>query len=142
MSAVFEVIDPVRDPHIVKYDSRHVVLLDCVYNELCEFRRPSYVELQAFAAKYSFQVKKLVGELPSLREYNELKKRVDADMNFMVDGELIEGFVYEGTDGFMLKCKSKFYNVWKHCRQLTQGIGKGRLPRLDNEEPLVRVRHH
>ena len=31
-SLVFEVIDPINDPHIIKYDTREVILLDCIKN--------------------------------------------------------------------------------------------------------------
>nr|WNM55760.1 RNA ligase [Staphylococcus phage S-CoN_Ph37] len=39
----------------------------------------------------------------------------------------IEGFVFEDSNGFMLKYKTPYYNNWKYMRSLVESLSKGNL---------------
>ena len=41
----------------------------------------------------------------------------------------IEGFVFEDSNGFMLKYKTPYYNNWKYMRSLVESLSKGNLQR-------------
>ena len=40
------------------------------------------------------------------------------DEDYKYNGEYIEGFVFEDSTGFMTKCKTGYYNFWKHMRSV------------------------
>jgi len=75
VSLVFEAIDPVFDPHIIKYARAHLVLLDVISNQLAAFVRLPYAELRAFAAEYRFQCKRPYATLATLAEYDAFHHR-------------------------------------------------------------------
>ena len=68
VTLVFEVIDPVRDPHIIKYDKEDAVLLDIVHNTW-EFKKKDFAELSAFAERAGFTDKLVYREFENDREF-------------------------------------------------------------------------
>lgn len=115
---VYEVIDPVNDPHIIKYDKPFVVLIAAIYNEV-EFKQVDYDELCLIANTIGVKVKERTAIIKTwqdfLTRYDETNKE-----DFTYNGEHIEGFVYEGSNGFMTKSKLPYYNQWKLLRGVTQ----------------------
>lgn len=111
----FEVIDPVNDPHIIKYEKEHVVLLDAYYRTV-ETKKLSYNELQKLATEFGFPCKKLYYEA---NDWNQLKNFLDRD-----HGE-IEGFMIEDSSGFQFKYKTHFYSFWKKVRAIAGTLAKG-----------------
>ena len=115
---VYEVVDPVNDPHIIKYDKPFVVLIAIIYNEP-EFRQASYKNLVEIGNHFGLKVKERTAVINTwqdfLARYEETNKE-----DFTHNGEPIEGFVYEGTNGFMTKSKLPYYNQWKLLRGVAQ----------------------
>lgn len=115
---VYEVIDPVNDPHIIKYDKPFVVLIAAVYNTV-EFEQVDYEELCRIANLLGVKVKERTAVINTwqdfLARYDETNKE-----DFTHNGEPIEGFVYEGANGFMTKSKLFYYNQWKLLRGVAQ----------------------
>ena len=115
---VYEVIDPINDPHIIKYTKPFVVLIAIIYNEV-EFRQMPYEELCKVGANLGLQVKERTAVINTWQEflarYDETNKE-----DFTHNGEHIEGFVYEGSNGFMTKSKLPYYNQWKLLRGVAQ----------------------
>lgn len=117
LSLVFECIDIENDPHIIKYNNSKVVLLDAIYNTL-EFKTIPYKDLVDFAVnKIGCPVKELAYELKNWDEFRNLYIETQ-DENYKYNGEYIEGFVFEDSTGFMTKCKTEYYNFWKHMRSV------------------------
>lgn len=115
MSMVFEVNDPVNDPHIIKYDQAHVVLLDIVYNKE-DFSKLPYKQLKGIAKKIKAPVKIKTTNLETWKDFKKWHKEVNVDSN------LLEGYVIEDSEGFMFKIKLPFYSFWKYMRTVRDRI--------------------
>lgn len=117
ISMVFEVIDPVNDPHMIKYEKKNLVLLDMIYNEI-DFRKVKYEHLLAFGKRNKIEVKELVYTVNTPQEFLALNNEISAP-DYKCNGEYIEGFVVEDSNGFMFKYKLYYYSIWKKLRGVT-----------------------
>ena len=117
ISIVFEVIDPVNDPHMIKYEKKNLVLLDMIYNEI-DFRKVKYEHLLAFGKRNKIEVKELVYTVNTPQEFLALNNEISAP-DYKCNGEYIEGFVVEDSNGFMFKYKLYYYSIWKKLRGVT-----------------------
>lgn len=117
---VFEVIDPVNDPHIVEYAKPELILLDAIYLEPT-FRHTSYTVLKDIGNAFNFKVKEIGCILP---DWDALKKKIDAlgDYKNTVG---IEGYVFEDQNNYHFKLKGEWYNFWKAMRGVKQSLGAG-----------------
>lgn len=129
-SAVFEVIIPEFDRHIVEYDKAKVVLLDIIYNDFA-FEHIDYDELVYIAAKFKLEVKERLCVLDTKRQLAEWYETVSSPDYVPDDGMHIEGYVLEDADGYMVKVKSDWYRYWKAIRSIIHDVMKrGRSARL------------
>lgn len=117
ISMVFEVIDPINDPHMIKYSDKNLILLDMIYNEI-DFKKVKYDHLVAFGSRNNIQVKELIYTINTPQEFLSLNNKI-SEMDYKCDGEFIEGFVVEDSNGFMFKYKLYYYNIWKKLRGIT-----------------------
>lgn len=116
---VYEVIDPINDPHIIKYDKPFIVLIAIIYNEV-EFRPMPYEELCKVADELGLQVKERTAVLNTWQEFLERYNETNKE-DYLHNGvEHIEGYVYEGSNGFQTKSKLPYYNQWKLLRGVSQ----------------------
>lgn len=119
LSAVFEVIDPENDSHIIEYDTPQVILLDLIYNEWepgeIEFVNKSYEILKIWGIDFGLQVKKQATQLWNYEEIVDFYNEVTAP-GYKYNGHYIEGFVIEGVNGQHAKVKTDYYNYWKSLR--------------------------
>jgi tRNA splicing ligase len=113
VSLLFEVIDPIRDPHIVKYQDTNLVLLDAVYNH-SDFARVPYEQLKEIGEALGVPVKKRIVTLYNEHDLLEFFKKVN-DVSLMKQNH-IEGYVLEFADGFQVKIKTLWYQYWKGIR--------------------------
>lgn len=118
-SAVFEVIDPINDPHIVEYKEAHLVLLALIQNEY-EYMPYSYFTLGQIAQIMNLQAKELVTYLVTWDDFVKFIKQAEGEKN-------TEGYVIEDRDGFMLKIKNNWYKYWKKIRSVVQAINKDKM---------------
>jgi predicted kinase len=127
LSLVFEVVDPIHDPHIIKYEDRKIVLLDAVKNKI-EFGRVDHKNLLAIGDALGVGVKKEHAELGTFEELTSFLRSCNEGGEF-VDGREVEGFVVEDSKGFMFKIKLPFYNLWKAnrrvCEMMRRDVAKG-----------------
>lgn len=114
VSLVFEVIDIDKDPHIIKYSESHIVLLDVIENTL-NYKCKDEVLLAEVAQQIGCQVKEKAFILKDWESFKDLYNRAQ-DEEFQYDNHYIEGFVFEDSAGFMTKCKTGYYNLWKKLR--------------------------
>ena len=117
-SAVFEVIDPINDPHIVEYKEEHVVLLNVMKNDFnCTPFGDSINE--ELSRKCGIPCKSLdyicEDEWTFLNWYKSALEEKD-----------IEGYVCEDSNCFMFKVKNNWYKYWKRMRSVVQAIASER----------------
>lgn len=141
-SAVFEVIIPSFDRHIVEYDKDkpHVVLLDVIYNDF-EYDHIGYDELSDIGARFKLPVKAKSAELHTKGQFTEWYAKVSATGYVPDDGTPIEGYVLEDANGFMVKVKTDWYAYWKKIRSVIHDVMKrsksSRISELQREHPEV-----
>ena len=120
VSLVFEVIDPVNDPHIIKYDQKDIVLLDIVNREI-RFKNAPYSQLYEFADKLHMSVKKKAYTINSWADflvwYNDVLEE-----DYTYQGKVIEGFVIVDSNNFMTKLKLDYYKFWKQMRYVADQV--------------------
>ena len=112
-TAVFEVVSPEYDPHIIKYDKEHLYLLDFIENKLDLDTHNIDLEFSENLMKkveFSSDLLTKKEELTRLENYDEL-------YNFLHEKtmslEEFEGYVLCDNSGFMFKFKLPYYNLWK-----------------------------
>lgn len=112
-TAVFEVVSPEYDPHIIKYDKEHLYLLDFIENKLDLDTHNIDLEFSENLmkkVKFSSDLLTKKEELTRLENYDEL-------YNFLIEKEKsleeFEGYVLCDNSGFMFKFKLPYYNLWK-----------------------------
>lgn len=113
-SMVFEVIDIVNDPHIIKYNKNDVILLDVIKNTM-EFEKLDYEELQKVASRFNLSVKEKAVTINSTQEFWNWYYEVTQE-DYKYKDEYVEGFVIEDSNGFIVKVKLDYYNKWKFMR--------------------------
>lgn len=114
LSAVFEVIDPFNDPHIIEYQEENLVLLDLIKNTT-NFEKISYPDLQGFAQNNNISVKELAYTASNIDEFMSIYDKITAP-NYKYKDSYIEGFVIEDANAFMVKTKTVYYDKWKYLR--------------------------
>ena len=126
VTLVFEVIDPVRDPHIIKYDKEDAVLLDIVHNTW-EFKKKDFEELSAFAERAGLTHKLVYREFENDREffkwYTENTQEDDLSKTD-VEGVVIECETEPGHI-YMTKVKFPYYLFWKSMRAVADKVRRG-----------------
>lgn len=128
---VFEVVDIENDPHIVNYKSSRIILLDIVEN-LFLFKKYAYDILVDFGETYGIEIKKKIATFHNVGD--ALKFISDAESNTDL---IIEGYVYECSNGFMFKQKLDYYNKWKSRRfVLDKYVREGKVETLRDERDL------
>lgn len=119
-SAVFEVIDPHHDPHIVEYDKSKIILLALIKNDF-HYTSLSYWMVEEVARIYKLECKELVATINNWDDFVEFYEKAKGESK-------VEGYVFEDNNGFMLKLKTDWYKYWKRIRSVIQAINKGKAP--------------
>lgn len=115
-SAVFGVISPTEDPHIIKYEKEEVVLLDILHNRLN--LEPGYQEI---SDKLKDALRKTTSlEMPKEFNVENLEDLWNTLYIYSVDNSEIEGFVVTDAKGFKFKVKFGYYNFVKSLRRIMQ----------------------
>ena len=118
-SAIFECIDPFKDPHIIEYVNEKVVLLDIVQNDFTDTFK-SYDEVFNLAKEIGCKPKEMCKIFNTFEELKSFVEAFDKD-----DKNEIEGFVFVDQNNFMLKYKTPYYKFWKDMRRMKDYINKG-----------------
>lgn len=117
VTLLFEVVDPEFDPHIIQYDTRQVILLDIVKNEI----KTEYLsdKIDYVAGLIGCKPKRLWTELETYDELDQFMTRVKEQHHLY-----IEGFVIEDSTHFQFKYKTALYSFWKHVRSKKGNVSK------------------
>ena len=138
ISLLFEVIDPINDPHIVKYSDEKLTLIGAVKNEL-EFK--IFPEMELYKIYDLFDKSKSDIEMDYVKlgnpinNFNDLQKNIFDiyDGQSMIDNDGIEGFVFysfsekkdfSNESPFMFKYKTPWYKFWKFMRTIKDNVSK------------------
>ena len=116
---VFEVIDPINDPHIIEYDYQDVVLLDIIRNSF-EYEKYDYYDVLKIANSFGIGSKYRMAQLNTKEELEEYIKTFDTKYT-----DTLEGAVFEDANGWMFKYKTKYYKFWKEMRKIKDQLAKG-----------------
>lgn len=118
VSLAFEVIDVVHDPHIIKYSTSKIVLLDIIHNDY-EFKKEPYDKVVALAQLLNCECKSIYREFDNVRDFHRwyLENTDEEDLS----KEDIEGVVIE-CNGIMTKLKFPYYNFWKQMRRVKEQV--------------------
>lgn len=131
-SCVFEVIDPINDPHLIKYSKPTIVLLDIVYRTP-DFSKLDYENMVEIAKDFGVSVKEEEQTFLDWEEFTLWYHQVKDDYSI-----LLEGYVIEDANGFMTKIKLPYYSFWKHMRTIKERITNGKDLKKDSlSEPLA-----
>lgn len=129
---VFEVIDPIHDPHIIEYDSEYLFLLDIVKNDL-KFQKYEFEKVENLVEEINKQLedveifhKQLIATLNNKEEFLFWYDQViSEDLNTSSDPnsyDHIEGYVLEDQSNYMVKLKLPWYLYWKSMRRIMQDV--------------------
>lgn len=130
VTLVFEVIDTVNDPHIIKYNSNKVILLDIIENDV-HFNNYDYEVVKETAELFDLPYKEecmIINNAEELKSFFEEIKKDD----FKWKNRFIEGFVFVDSKNFMFKYKCEYYKYWKYLRGQVEQMSKGRSPKIDH----------
>ena len=116
-SLVFECIDPVDDPHIVKYSLPHLVLLDIIANDLTMKKAP-FEEVVRLARELGLEHKI---HTHTFNTWQELLTFIREENSKLTPKEtFVEGWVFEDAEGRMVKFKTPTYWWWKDYRNVLE----------------------
>lgn len=126
VSFVFECVDMEHDPHIIEYPKNRLVLLDIVHNEM-EFKKYGYEEMCAIAGRFGLDCKEKACEIQNWQDFFDWHYEVLKEGYVYpgrTEGNRIEGFVIEDSNGFMTKLKLPYYKFWKQMRAVAREVAK------------------
>lgn len=120
----FEVCDNAFDPHIIKYDSDKLVVLDIFENNVdkpdLNFSKLKMGELKALdIEKWNIEFKKTYKILHNIPDVKDFLEQDSKSLNF-------EGWVLQDSHDFMFKLKTRFYRFWKCAR--SKDLDPARIP--------------
>lgn len=117
VTLVFENVDQENDPHIIEYPESGLYLLSVVKNDLT-FEQYEYSKICDVANKFGFMVKEHAFTINNWADFFDWYNEVTME-DYKYKDRVIEGFVIEDANGFMVKLKLHFYKFWKHMRSVT-----------------------
>ena len=95
-------------------------MLDIIKNTL-NTERTSFKRLKEIASDIGLNCKKHV---LTIKNYEDFVDIVDAckKESYTLNGEYIEGYVFEDSNGYMTKLKTGYYQFWKHMRSISSEV--------------------
>src|SRR5690606_19865848 len=120
---LFEVNDPVNDPHIIEYNNEHLVLIGVVKREF-QFTQMKYEAMEKFASGFNnLPIKKKFVKFENVDNFEKFYNAVSKESALTTKRKL-EGYVVEDADCNMIKIKLPYYNFWKCMRGFTEQINR------------------
>lgn len=126
---VFEVIDPINDPHIISYKDKSIILLDVIKNTY-EYNKIDYDELVELSERIGIKSKQRGIILFTFDDFENYVNRMEKYEYKFNDKTIIEGMVFEDQNGAMVKKKCDYYFFWKDMRKLKETIAGGKIVQL------------
>ena len=125
---VFENVDMKNDPHIIEYPESELFLLAIIKNDI-KFAQYEYDQVVNIGRELGLKTKTKAYTINSYSEFFDWYNEVTAE-GYEFDGRIIEGFVIEDANGFMVKVKLDYYKFWKCMRGVAQAtLRQGKINR-------------
>lgn len=119
-----EIVDPIFDPHIIKYNKANIYCLDLIKNTI-DFEVEGYYELNRVSDLIGLPCKERIAIIEDWDEFEKFYTNAPADPNYYSGSTVrTEGWVIEDADEYMFKIKSDFYNTWKKLRGVANSVIK------------------
>jgi 2',3'-cyclic-nucleotide 3'-phosphodiesterase len=119
---LIEIIDTKNDPHIIKYEKSHGVIIGEINNTLTEDQTVAPTQAKVLRM-FDGEVKpnnKFTEKINSPEELTDFIEKVE---NGKLSSKKIEGYIVrDTTNNYSIKVKSKYYNYWKRVRQLKDQV--------------------
>lgn len=119
-SLVFEIVDPVNDPHIIEETSPRLVLLGAIRRDEV-FEQCSYDDLESIGRWLRCEVKERLVQARDWRALSAIMRRAETDPTWRASNPT-EGFVFQDANGYQFKVKSWYYASWKRMRSAIDRI--------------------
>lgn len=125
VTLVFEVVDPINDPHIIGYNKQEIFLLDIVTNEF-DYKLFGYETIATLSRKLKCNYKDKIhgggqnGDFDNWSNFYEWLYGVENNFD-----DKSEGYVVVDSSGFMFKIKTPYYKFWKEMRWLRDRFARG-----------------
>ncbi len=116
VSFVFECVDMKHDPHVIEYPESELFLLDVVRNDM-DFSKYEYDQMVDVANQFGLTPKEKAYEITTWQEFFDWYHEV-LEPDYTYNGRIIEGFVIEDSNNYMIKVKLSYYNFWKFMRSI------------------------
>lgn len=116
-SMVFEVVDPIRDPHLIRYNENKAFLLDIIENTLENLNIMSFDKMVDVAKDLEIEYKRLIETANNFEEMLEIIDKVYSD-------DRTEGRVAVDKDNFYFKLKTEYYLNRKQQRMILNRVQK------------------
>lgn len=129
----FEVIDPIRDPHMIAYPEPTLILLD-IFHRTENAERLPYKDLCKVAKRFDLPCKEVAFALSGPAEFAGWHNRVHTDLAWHTERPM-EGVVIEDASGFQTKFKTAHYSFWKRMRSRRDRIDRDWRARLADLGP-------
>ena len=121
---LFEVNDTANDPHIIKYDQPHLVLIGIVKRDF-KFSQLKIEHLESFAANFeNLTTKKRFANFTTSDNFEKFYMAVMKESALTTKRQL-EGYICEDESLNMIKITLPYYNFWKCMDDFAQDINKG-----------------
>ena len=124
ITLVFEVILPIRDPHILEYSKPKLVFLDAIHRTF-EYSTLDIQKAIELLKDFGFEFKTHVLSIENPKQLSDWYAEVMVD-NYTIDGKIVEGFVLEDAQGAQVKVKLPYYLFWRDMRRQMLQIYKGK----------------
>jgi len=128
ITLVFEVVEPIWDPHIELYNEPELIILDLIYNDI-NFRKLPYEKISEFIEimkpqNINIREKRLIKVCENFNDYWTLVS--EANKHPLLSNDGIEGFVFEDASNppNLFKLKTDWYSFWKYMRSLKIRVSK------------------
>ena len=124
VSFVCECVDPINDPHIIKYNKEHLYLLDIVKNDF-KYEALPFKKMVAVADEIGLEHKVPMAKFNTWDELYSYRQKTKQLTPENLIANLCEGVVLVDANGFMVKMKFPEYTWWKSKRTILNSLNAG-----------------
>jgi hypothetical protein len=126
----FEVIDPEKNPRIIEYEDKRIILLDIIKRQ-ADFAKENHYKVKEFSKKAGLECRKTVFVLDSWNEFQYWFEKVNKQ-DYTFHGLEIEGFILEDMHDYIFKIKTPYYKFWSQMKNVQEVLLENKKLRVNN----------